>query len=306
MRAVQSGLEGTGAQGRAETCNEEEIFSMNKFIQTCLGALALMATAGWAGDAHAEQGWRFSRITGINARAAAADDTTVFVLDGSDFTAASGFRIRTFDADGSGRWRPPTATDGRGTSLAMDSQTRIVYTVSLDNHVWSKRTSDTGWSRFPRTKCEGGDLTPRQIVGQNNVSSYNHNTYVISGTRVYYWQNATCWVRLPALPSGSPVEIAQAAQDPTQVWALNGNMQIFRWDGAWRSMAPGIGLGLGYERVVGSDGASVWQWNASTGFTRLSSWTFGSIEQIQRSIQSNGYTVVRPNGELWWHGFHDN
>lgn len=258
---------------------------------------------GAAGAPGEAPGWSFSRVTGIRALAAAAvANGHLYVLDGDDFVSGAGYHIRIYDTVESRQWLTENSSDGYGTSLAIDNHYGHVYTVALDNRVWRRPADHTSWFAFPQNDCDGNLMSPRQQTGDNNVSAHAGHVYVIGGDRVFYW-TGTCWYRLPALPDGSPIELAQASHNPIHIWASNGTGEIYSWDGTWNKLAPELSLGMGYEVIIGFDGSSLWEWASSTeSFERNMKWSFGSIAQVQRSFGFIPFTVVRPNGDLWWYG----
>lgn len=267
------------------------------FGSSCIGVAMLLAP----GHALAEPAWH--SINHVNVVAATATVyQSVYILNAHKYSAGLGYRVelRVMHEGAPAPYDDWVSLNKWGTSIASSGST--AYIISL-NHLVSKYHQSTGWVTYPNTRCEGGSWTSlRQTTGDNNVAASGSHVYVISGTRTRWWDaNNGCWYQMPALPVGSPRDIARSPTHANQIWAVNQYDTIYSWTGsAWVQVTAGTSPGLGGDWVIGSDDVTVWRYSNGS-FSYDAKWPAG-----QGIVQISGhhfYAAVSPTGQLFYYGY---
>jgi len=183
-----------------------------------------------------------------------------------------------FDVDGT----------AEGTSIAVERMSGNIarpWLVAKDSSVWYRQSD--GWYMMPTNRCEGGNLTVRQTVGDPALAvAYGTNIYVIDGNYNIRWWGGYCWAQMPS-PPGTPKEISVwtpgAVETRTNPWVVATDGTLSRWTGyAWVTVTAGTGKGVGRSSVIGMDGASIWFLNAAgNSFSIENGWgANGAISQV--------------------------
>lgn len=187
-------------------------------------------------------------------------------------------------------WEWPLDPQG-GAATSITVRDGIPWAISANHLIWWKAppaggdaTTGGTWYYYPNNRCEGGTLTTRQVVGDTSIAVGAGNiVYVIDGSNQVRNWNGSCWAQLPTFPYRQVHEIAIFHDGQNRPWVVLDNGQFWRYttSNVWQQVLNGSGKGVATAHVIGSDGASRWNYNFNTlAFEYDSTWTFGAITQL--------------------------
>lgn len=196
---------------------------------------------------------------------------------------------------------------GHGTSITT-SESGALFAINTLG-VWGRQESTKHWMQVATYPiCGGPAMSFRQVKGDNNISvagALSTPSAISSDGSVYYYGGSTCWVKLPALPTGTATSIAADVMHQTAYpMVLSTDHLIYYYDsatGSWQ-LLPGGGRGYGLAaEALFSPGMSTGQ-QVAIGLDRHDYTYFGGswglpgsgsdITQIGRLINQGSRTVV--------------
>jgi len=267
-------------------------------------ALALSANASAAGT------WQ--NIPGLpkgHAAVASSDgsSSTVYFLNNTWVSQGWGLQKYDFQHPGNGI---QNVGSFQGTSLAID-QGGTLWMILAGNTV--REIDSSNWSA-PPTACEGGSFSFRLEGGHNNIAVQNAaqtglplgphaKIYVIDGNGGVrmWWDTVSCWLAMPALPSGFVANDISVKPNSERVWVADSNGAVSVLSGVtWQLLDHSNGhvkaLGgrsgrLGSENVaVGFNNMDLYNWNDTTGWTYDPDWQHWQFLQFGTAYVSGSPT----------------
>jgi hypothetical protein len=192
-----------------------------------------------------------------------------------------------------------------GTSVTVKGS--VPYVVSISNTVWYQPQDNDLWYYFPTNRCEGGNVSIQQVVGDPSIAVGEDGTIFViesGGTpsnTLRKW-TGSCWQRSPVLPEGSAKEVAifdnnlPGQRNLPWVATTTGNFYRLTSSNVWQIVSGGQGYGVSLDYVIGLDTSGRWGRSPTTGvFTKDTTWTGGTIRQ-----QDNSWVVTDAGPAYHW------